>query len=96
MLVQQTSYSFYLVQSIFTGENPTVVCLLFIKKKQKTTTTAKQTSNVGLQADIYRQISLKLDMMIQTTKPYMLTFIQGYSGIRNQIIRCPFSGKFRC
>ena len=52
---------------------------------------------IDLYSDIYRMISLKLDMMIETTKLYIfirvwmtLTFIQGLGCMRNQSLWCPF------
>ena len=62
----------------------------------------KKNFNFGLYSHICSQISFKLDMMIKTTKLYILisvwmtlTFIQGHSCIRNKKkLWCPFSCKF--
>ena len=89
LLVWWTSYSFYLIHLVFKGENSTPVILL------------KKNFNIGLYSDIYRPVSCKLCVMIETTKPYThisvwltVTFIQGHSCMRNQKVQCPFSRKF--
>ena len=58
----------------------------------------KQNFNIGLHSDIYRPVSFKLSMMVETTKLYILiyvwltmTFIQGHDCTRNQKLWCPFS-----
>ena len=63
----------------------------FIKKKKKNRV------NTGLYSDIYRPISFKLGVMIETTKFcslisvwVTLIFIQNNSLMRNQNIRCLF------
>ena len=74
-------FRLYVVYSIFKGENPTYVILLG----------KKTTFNIDLYSDIYRLISFKLGMVIETTKFYILksvwmtlTLIQGHSCMRNQ------------
>ena len=54
--------------------------------------------NIVLYSNIYRPISLKLGMMIETTKLYILisvwmalTFVQGHNCMRNQNLGCLFS-----
>ena len=51
-----TSYLFDLVHLVFKGENPT--CMILFKTKP---------CNIGLNSDIYRSISFKLGMVIETT-----------------------------
>ena len=63
----------------------------------------KKNFNVGLCSDNKRLVSFKFGMMMETTKLYILisvwmtsTFIQGHSCIRNQILQCPLSRKYKC
>ena len=53
--------------------------------------------NIGLYSDIYRPISVKLGIVIETTKLHIvisvwmtLIFIQGYSCMRNKKLLCLF------
>ena len=57
--------------------------------------------NTGLHSDVYRLISVKLDMIIEIFKLYIfilvwmtLTFIESHS-LRIQKLWCPFSRKFK-
>ena len=82
--------SFYLVHSIFKVENPIYV---ISSKKQK-----QKTWSFDLYSDIYRLISFKFSMAIETTKLYILilvwmtlTFSQGHSCRRNWKCQHPFS-----
>ena len=68
------------------------------KKKKK-----KNTFNIGLFSDIYRPISIKLSIILETTRHYVLisvwmtlTFIQGHIFMSNQKLWCPFSCKSGC
>ena len=79
----------YCVQRIFIGENPFYVILL---RKQ---------INIDEYSNIYRPISFKLGMMIETTKVYILIpvwmtfkFILGHSCMINHKLLHPFSHKF--
>ena len=63
----------------FKGDNPTYLILL------------KKNFNVGLYSDIWKPNYFKFDVIIETTKLYILlsvwmtlTFIQGHSCIRNE------------
>ena len=91
-----TSYSFYLIHSVFKGQNPTYVILLGTppppKKKKKH---KKKRFNIGLYLDIYSAMigTAKLDILISVWM--ILTFIQGHSCVRNQRLGFPFSCKFK-
>ena len=57
----------------------------------------KKNFDIGLHSDIYRPISFKLGMMIETTKLYILisvymtlTLIKGHICVGNQKLCCPF------
>ena len=91
-----TSYSFYLIHSVFNGDNPVYVILL-------------NKLSIGWYSHIYRLIFFKHGMMIKTIKLYIvivplddLTFIQGHWCKSNKkkkktlTIWSPFSGKFWC
>ena len=82
-----TSNSFYLVLSIFKGEN--AIYTISLEK-----------FNIGLNSDITNILSVKLGMMIETSKLYILIsvwmilmFIQGHSCIWNRKLQCPFYHK---
>ena len=54
--------------------------------------------NIGLYSDIYKPISFKLGVKIETTKLYILIsvwitviFIQDHSCMRNQKLQCVFA-----
>ena len=85
LFVWWTSYSFYLIHSIFKGENPAYVISF-------------KNNNSDVYTDIYRLISSKLGITLETTKLYssisvwmILTFIHGHNCMRNQKLWCPFS-----
>ena len=72
------SYSFYLIQSIFKGENSSYVIL------------SDKKFNMAWHSDIYRPISFECLTMVETTDLHMfipvrmtLAFIQGHSCMRN-------------
>ena len=65
VLVWWTSYSCYLVHSALKGHNP--IYVISSKTKQNNNKTKSTTFNVCLYSDIYRPISFKLGMMIETT-----------------------------
>ena len=91
LLVLWTSFLFYVVWSIFKGENS--VYVISLRKK----------NNVGMHLDIYRQISFKPSMMTEATKLHYLipgwmtlAFIEGHNNMRKQKLLHSFSSKFLC